>query len=96
MACHFGSSLPLFFGENICPIPSTRSSNMSHSEASTYCFDLVELALVTQEDALAAQEEAERLRIQEALQVQAVDPSTQPLDLRTQMAELQAYGRLVP
>ena len=61
---------------------------MSHSEASTDFFDLVESALVTEEDALAAQKESERLRIQEAearlaLQVRAVDPSTQPLDLRT-------------
>ena len=50
MACHFGSSLPLLFGEKRYPIP-TRSSNMSHS---TDSFDLVESALVTEEDALAA------------------------------------------
>ena len=88
-----GSSLPLLFGEKKNPIPSTRSSNISHSEASTDSFDLVESPLVTEEDALAAQEGSERLRIQAearlALQVRAVDPSTQPLDRRTQMAELQ-------
>ena len=60
----FRLNLALLFGEKRFPIPSTRSLNMSHSEASADSFDLVESALVTEEDALAAQEESERLRNQ--------------------------------